>query len=169
MKSILISSIVAALMLFIQSTWLSRGIIMGIIPNLALDVLLFTSFINKEGQGIITSFLVGILADILSASPLGYYAFMYTSCGYFATLISYVTEKDIFIVPFLLGAVATIIMAILSKVISLLFSAGIHYYQVFSMEFGVELILNGLFAILLFFLLSFMRPLFEHNPKKAMP
>ncbi len=60
MKSILISSIVAALMLFIQSTWLSRGIIMGIIPNLALDVLLFTSFINKEGQGIITSFLVGI-------------------------------------------------------------------------------------------------------------
>ena len=85
MKSILISSIVAALMLFIQSTWLSRGIIMGIIPNLALDVLLFTSFINKEGQGIITSFLVGIVADILSASPLGYYAFIYTSCGYFAT------------------------------------------------------------------------------------
>ncbi|OQB98816.1 MAG: rod shape-determining protein MreD [Spirochaetes bacterium ADurb.Bin110] len=169
MKSVLISSFVATLMLFIQSTWLSRGIIMGIIPNLALDVLLFSSFINKEGQGIIASFLVGIIADILSASPLGYYAFLYTSCGYYATLISYVTEKDIFIVPFLLGAGATIIMAILSKAISLMFSAGIHYYQVFSMEFGVELILNGLFAILLFFLLSFIRQLFEHNPKKAMP
>ncbi|HNZ92546.1 MAG TPA: rod shape-determining protein MreD [Rectinema sp.] len=169
MKSIFISGIVATLMLFIQSTWLSRGIIMGIIPDLALGVLLFCSFINREGQGIIASFLVGIAADILSASPLGYYAFLYTSCGYFATLISYVTDKDIFIVPFLLGAGATIIMALLSKVIYLLFSAGIHYYHIFSMEFGIELMLNGLFTILLFFLLSFIRQLFEHNPKKAMP
>jgi rod shape-determining protein MreD len=169
MSSILISSAAAILMLFIQSTWLSHGIFLGIIPDLAMSVLLFSSFINKNGQGIIVSFVVGIVADMLSASPLGYYAFLFSSCAYLATLLSYTTEKDVFIIPFLLGTGATIVMGFLSRIIALVFSANIHSYQIFSAEFGVELIMNGRFTVLIFFLLSFVQRFFEHSPRKALP
>lgn len=169
MKSILVSSASAILLLFIQSTWLSRGIVLGVIPNLAMSVLLFTSFINKNGHGIIAAFMTGIVADMLSASPIGYFAFLFSSCAYLTTLTSYVTEKDAVVIPFLLGAVATIVMGLLSRILLWLFSADIHAYQIFSVEFGVELIMNGLFTTFIFFLLSFIQPFFEHSPKKALP
>jgi rod shape-determining protein MreD len=169
MKSILIASATAILMLFIQSTWLSHGIVLGIIPDLAMSVLLFSSFINKNGHGIIASFIVGIVADMLSASPLGHFAFLFSSCAYLATLLSYVTEKDLFVIPFLLGSGATIVMGVLSRMIALVFSANIHSYQIFSAEFGVELVMNGLFTGLIFFLLSFVQRFFEYSPRKALP
>jgi len=165
MKSILVSSASAILLLFIQSTWLSRGVVLGVIPNLAMSVLLFTSFINKNGHGIIAAFITGIVADMLSASPLGYFAFLFSSCAYLTTLISYVTEKDAIIIPFLLGAMGTIVMGLLSKVLLWLFSADIHTYQIFSVEFGVELIMNGLFTIFIFFLLSFFNHFSNTAPK----
>jgi len=169
MKSILISSACAILMLFIQSTWLSHGIVVGITPDLALSVLLFSSFINKNGHGIIAAFIAGIVADMLSASPLGYFAFLFSSCAYLATLVSYVTEKDVFVIPFLLGTGATVVMGFLSRIVVLFFSANIHAYKIFSAEFGVELIMNGLFTGLIFFLLSFVQRFFEHGPRKALP
>lgn len=169
MKSILISAVTAVLMLFIQSTWLSHGLFLGVIPNLALSVLLFSSFVNKNGEGIIASFLAGIVADFLSAAPLGYFVFLFTGCAYLTTLVSYVTEKDFFVIPFLLGTGATILMGGLSKILVLIFSANIHSYQMFSAEFGIELIMNGFFTGLIFFILSFVQPFFEHSPRKALP
>lgn len=169
MKSILVSSVTAILMLFMQATWLSRGIVLGIIPDLAMSVLLFSSFINKNGQGIIASFIAGIVADVLSASPLGYFAFLFSSCAYLTTLLSYTTEKDVFVIPFLLGTGATLVMGLLSRIIAVIFSANIHSYQIFSAEFGVELLMNGFFTGLIFFLLSFVQRFFEHSPRKALP
>ncbi len=169
MKSILISSACAVLMLFIQSTWLSHGIVLGVIPDMAMSVLLFSSFINKNGHGIIAAFIVGIVADMLSASPLGYFAFLFSSCAYLTTLVSYVAEKDVVVIPFLLGAAATIVMGLLSRILLWFFSASVHAYQTFSAEFGVELIMNGLATTLIFFLLSFVQRFFEHSPKKALP
>jgi len=168
-KSILVSSVTAILMLFMQATWLSRGIVLGIIPDLAMSVLLFSSFINKNGQGIIASFIAGIVADVLSASPLGYFAFLFSSCAYLTTLLSYTTEKDVFVIPFLLGTGATLVMGLLSRIIAVIFSANIHSYQIFSAEFGVELLMNGFFTGLIFFLLSFVQRFFEHSPRKALP
>lgn len=156
-------------MLFMQATWLSRGIVLGIIPDLAMSVLLFSSFINKNGQGIIASFIAGIVADVLSASPLGYFAFLFSSCAYLTTLLSYTTEKDVFVIPFLLGTGATLVMGLLSRIIAVIFSANIHSYQIFSAEFGVELLMNGFFTGLIFFLLSFVQRFFEHSPRKALP
>lgn len=169
MKSIAFSALASILMLLLQATWLSHGILLGIIPNLALGVILFTSFINKDGQGIISAFLAGLVADLLSAAPLGYFAFLYAACAYIATLLSYVTEKDFFIIPFLMGAGATIVMGVLSRIVMGAFSANIHAYQLFSAEFGIELIINGLSTVILFALLSFVRKFFEHSPKKALP
>jgi rod shape-determining protein MreD len=156
-------------MLFIQSSWLSHGIVLGVIPNLAMSVLLFASFINKNGHGIVAAFITGIVADILSASPLGYFAFLFSSCAYLTTLAGYVAEKDAVVIPFLLGAVATILMGLLSRILFWLFSANIHAYQMFSAEFGVELIVNGFVTALVFFLLSFFQRFFEYGPKKALP
>ena len=156
-------------MLLLQATWLSHGILLGIIPNCALGVILFTSFINKDGQGIISAFIAGLVADLLSAAPLGYFAFLYATCAYLATLLSYFTEKDFFIIPFLLGAGATMLMGILSRIIMSIFSANIHAYQLFSAEFGIELIINGVCTVIMFLLLSFVRIFFEHSPKKALP
>lgn len=169
MRSVLVSAISTIILLLLQATWLSHGILLGIIPNLALGVILFSAFINKDGQGIISAFLAGLVADLLSASPLGYFAFLYAACAYGATLLSYVTEKDIFVVPFLLGAGATIVMGVLSRIAVLIFSANVHAYQMFSAEFGVELILNGFFSVLVFLALSFVQRFFEHSPRKALP
>ncbi len=169
MRSITFSALTSILMLFLQATWLSHGILLGIIPNLALGVILFTSFINKDGQGIISAFLAGLVADLLSAAPLGYFAFLYVACAYLATLLGYVTEKDLFIIPFLMGAGATILMGILSRIIMGIFSVNILAYQLFSAEFGIELISNGLCTVIVFFLLSFIRNFFEYSPRKALP
>jgi len=169
MKSLLISCCLAIAMLFLQSTWLSHGIFLGIIPNLSLAVILFASFLNKDGQGIIVAFLSGLAADMMSSAPLGYFAFLFSVCAYITTLLSYITEKDFFIIPFLFGSGSTIAIGILSKILQFVFSSSIRSYEIFSAEFGVEVVLNGLSTALIFFVLSFVRGFFEHRPKKAIP
>lgn len=169
MRSLFISLSASILMLFIQSTWLSHGIVFGIIPDLAMSIVVFSSFINKDGQGIIVAFIAGLIADMLSAAPLGYYAFLYVSCAYLATLLSYVAEKDIFIIPFLLGTGAAIARGILTRFVSWIFAANINTYQIFSAEFGIELLADGFFTVLVFFILTFFQPLLENSPRKALP
>jgi len=60
---------------------------------------MFSSFINKRGQGIISALLAGIIADLLSTSPLGYNAFLYSIVGYLASLASFVADIDAFFIP----------------------------------------------------------------------
>jgi hypothetical protein len=60
-------------------------------------------------------------------------------------------------------------MGILSKILQFVFSSSIRTYEVFSAEFGIEVSLNGLSTVLIFFVLSFVPQFFEHSPKKAIP
>lgn len=161
--------IAASLMLFVQSTWLSQGILLGVIPDFCLSVLLFASFVNKEGQGMLAAFLAGLVADLLSASPLGYHAFLYTICAYGATLISRIAERDAFVIPFLLGAAATFFKGILSSIIAALFSSSVVGSRILSAEFAVEIAENGIGTIMMFFLLHFAERLFVDERKKALP
>jgi len=168
-KSLVITVITASLMLFVQSAWLSRGIILGVIPDLSLSVLLFASFLNKEGQGMLAAFLAGLAADMLSASPLGYNAFLYTVCAYFATLLSRIAERDAFVVPFLLGTAATFIKGVLSLIIAALFSSSVVGSRMLGVEFAVEIAANGIGTIIMFFLLHFAEGLFVDERRKALP
>jgi len=153
--SIAITTGLAALMLFIQSTWLSHGFINGVSPDLALLVIAFSSFINKGGQGIISALLAGIIADLLSASPLGYNAFLYSIVGYLVSLAGFIAEIDSFFIPFLLGAGASLLIGLGSNLIAMIFGSSLIAFPVLSTEFLIELCMNALLSPLMFFVLSF--------------
>ncbi|MCX8014242.1 MAG: rod shape-determining protein MreD, partial [Rectinema sp.] len=136
MKSVIVTVIAAVLMLFIQSTWLSRGILLGVIPDLCLSVLLFAAFLNKEGQGMFVAFIVGLVADMLSASPLGYHAFLYSVVAYLTTMVSRVAEKDVLVIPFALGAAGTVLKGLLSVVAAALFPSIAISSRILSVEFA---------------------------------
>jgi len=79
---IILISISGIAMGIFQSTFLSQVIPWGIVPDIAMLILIFSSWRTGALPGEISGFLIGISFDIFSLSPPGYYIFIYTILGY---------------------------------------------------------------------------------------
>lgn len=160
-KTIFASTFLSSIFLIIQTTWLKSGLFWGVIPDLALLVVLWVAYSNKDSQGVFTAFFAGLLCDLLSSSPLGYSAFIYIVPAYIASFLKHIVSMDGFFIPVLLGFSATIIKGMASGILLLLFGAGnLNAYSFSDLHFWVEAVLNGAIAPLMFFGLKKAKKLF---------
>lgn len=160
MKSVFASTFVAACFLFIQTTWLKNGLILGIIPDFSLIVVLWVAYNNKASQGIFAAFLIGIVCDLLSASPIGYFAFLYVLPAYAATVLRQAIHMDKFFIPVLIGAAGTLLKALASVILLVIFGADkVDAYSFSDSHLWLEVVLNAIISPLLCFLLEKFRPL----------
>lgn len=151
--SILASTAIGSILLFIQTTWLRNGLFWGVIPDLALLLILWVSYNNKGLEGCITAFLSGIVCDLLSSAPLGYTSFLYILPAYAVSFARKVVDMDRFILPVLLGFSSTLLKGVASMMLALIFGRElVDSYSFGDLRFWVEAALNGALAAPFFFL-----------------
>ncbi|MDR1899498.1 MAG: rod shape-determining protein MreD [Treponema sp.] len=149
-------ALVAALL---QSTLLDRLAIYRVVPDLALGIIVYSAYVNGTMTGQLSGFFSGILLDFLSAAPLGLNAFIRTLVGALAGLMKGTFFLDVFFLPMILCASATLVKALVIFLLHLLLAGAIPAYSLNSPLLWVELMLNTLSAPFLFALLKVFGPL----------
>ncbi|GHV93912.1 hypothetical protein AGMMS50293_02320 [Spirochaetia bacterium] len=131
----------------------------GVVPDLALGIIVYSAYVNGAMSGQLSGFFGGILYDFLSEAPLGLNALIRTLVGALAGIMKGTFFLDSFFLPMILCAAATLFKAAGLFILHLLFSGAVHAYSLMAPTLWVELILNILSAPLLFALLKRFKPL----------
>lgn len=174
-KTILSSSVIVSVLLFIQTTWLRNGVIAGVVPDFALLVIIWVAYKNERSIGSITAFVSGTVCDILSSAPLGYFSFLYVIPAYLISLLNRLISMDSIFVPFLMGFLATVLKALGSVALSLFFGPSVlNAYSFADAHLWIEAALNGVLAPPIYlllnktgnFLIARQKPSDKRGPKK---
>ena len=158
-RTIIASSTLLIICSFVQSTWFGSIAVFGVIPDLSLIVLVWVSYKNGFIEGSISGFLSGFAEDCLSASPLGFHAFIKVFVSTIAGLLHESFFIDRIFLPFILGAMATVAKAIASSLLALVFGHGIQAYNFFDRTLWIEAAYNGLISPFVFLLLGLLKKL----------
>ena len=162
-KSFLCSFLILLCSVIVETSILSNISFLPAVPDLALICVLYFSFLNGKNYGQVSGFLSGLLLDFLSGSPLGFNCLYRTVIGYLSGVFSRTINSSGFIVPSVIGLLATILKVFLIWLISLFFKS-IKIYNIFTFSFLFELVMNVLLTPLMFkFLNSFRRILNIHE------
>jgi rod shape-determining protein MreD len=160
LRTIVITTAVAVGCSLLQSTWLHAIAVLSVIPDLALLVIVYTSFNNMRTEGIIAGFLSGLIQDFISSAPLGFTAFMRTVVSYGFNSLSGSFYIDRILMPMLFGGAATLLKALSFAALSFLFPEFIHGYNFLDRILWIEAAYNAVLAPVVFFLLGLLKPLF---------
>ena len=123
-------------------------------PDIILCILVFIAYVNGVMVGQVTGFFSGFALDFLSASPLGFHAFIFTLIGALAGFLHGAFFLDLFFLPIALCVGATIFKAGVYFFFGLLFPDDIPSYSIVSLAFFVEMGMNALVAPFLFMFLK---------------
>lgn len=162
-KSFLCSFLILLCSVIVETSILSNISFLPAVPDLTLICVLYFSFLNGKNYGQVSGFLSGLLLDFLSGSPLGFNCLYRTVIGYLSGVFRRTINSSGFIVPSVIGLLATILKVFLIWLISLFFKS-IKIYNIFTFSFLFELVMNVLLTPLMFkFLNSFRRILNIHE------
>lgn len=162
-KSFLCSFLILLCSVIVETSILSNISFLPAVPDLVLICVLYFSFLNGKNYGQVSGFLSGLLLDFLSGSPLGFNCLYRTVIGYLSGVFRRTINSSGFIVPSVIGLLATILKVFLIWLISLFFKS-IKIYNIFAFSFLFELVMNVLLTPLMFkFLNSFRRILNIHE------
>jgi rod shape-determining protein MreD len=153
-RSIALSTLVLLGCTYVQSTWLHAIAILGVIPDIGLLVLVWVSYRNGLVAGPAAGFLAGLAEDFLSASPLGFHAFVKTAVASAAALLHGSFFIDRLVMPVALGIAGTLAKAIAAGALALLFGQDLHSYSPFERTLWIETAYNGVLAPIVFLLLA---------------
>lgn len=162
----MVSSLLSVLCVYAQGTWLRAVEVLSVVPDLALVVLVYTSFRNTGPEGQLAGFLSGIAQDALSAAPLGLNALVRTLVGFTYALASGKVFADRILLPVVLAASATLFKALSISVIALLFPVHVVPYDFLSSALWVEIAYNAVAAPFVFLVLGLFGPLLV-TPRRA--
>ena len=162
-KSFLCSFLILLCSVIVETSILSNISFLPAVPDLVFICVLYFSFLNGKNYGQVSGFLSGLLLDFLSGSPLGFNCLYRTVIGYLSGVFRKTINSSGFIVPSVIGLLATILKVFLIWLISLFFKS-IKIYNIFTFSFLFELVMNVLLTPLMFkFLNSFRRILNIHE------
>jgi rod shape-determining protein MreD len=165
-RSVIWAAVLALAAAILQSTLLSRISIFGVVPDLALLILVFSAYTNGAMVGQLAGFSSGILLDFLSAAPLGLNALIRTLIGALAGILEGAFFLDFFIFPMLLCAASTLLKALVLSLLHWLLSGSIPAYPLAAPVLWVELGLNTVIAPFLFALLKRVKALYAERNKR---
>jgi rod shape-determining protein MreD len=129
------------------------------VPDLALCIVVYVSYVNGSMTGQLTGFFSGLCLDFISAAPLGLNCLVRTLIGALAGLIKGNFFLDIFFLPMILCAIATIVKAAVFFILHLVLAKAVPAYSLVTPVFWAELALNCICAPFLFGLLRRFSPL----------
>ena len=143
----------------LQSTLLPRIALYRAVPDLALGIVVYSAYVNGTMTGQVSGFFSGLFLDFLSAAPLGMNCLVRTLIGALAGIKKGTFFLDIFFLPMILCALATLAKAAVLLVLYLVLSGAVPAYPLTKPVLWAELALNTVSAPLLFGLLRRIKPL----------
>ena len=153
-KNVIWTVVFGVIAAVLQSTLLAHLALYRAVPDLALGIVVYSAYVNGMMTGQLSGFFYGIALDFLSAAPLGLNAFIRTLIGALAGMMKGTFFLDIFLLPMILCAMATLLKALLLLLLNLLFSGAVPAYPLAAPVLWAELALNTVTAPLLFALLK---------------
>jgi len=152
-RSVIWTVIICVAAAILQSTLLAKIAILNVVPDLALCVLVFSSYVNGAMTGQISGFLSGLLIDFLSMAPIGMSSLIRTLIGALVGLFKDSLFLGYVIMPIILCTVASILKVLMMFVLHLIIDKIPIYYSLTDLRLWIELGLNALCAPLLFLIL----------------
>jgi len=149
-KNIIWTVVFGLIAAILQSTLLSHIALYRAVPDIALGIIVYSAYVNGVMTGQLSGFCYGIALDFLSAAPFGLNAFIRTIIGALAGMMKGTFFLDIFLLPILLCASATLIKALLLFVLSLMMGSMVASYPLTAPTLWVEIALNASTAPFLF-------------------
>jgi rod shape-determining protein MreD len=159
LRTILISTLLLAAAVLLQSTLLRWVALKGVKPDLALIVLVFVAIRRGSMAGQVSGFLAGLVEDVVSLAPLGFNALLRTLLGYFYGLTAGSIFVDPVMMPVLLVLLATILKGLASSLLVTVFRVPAPGFQIFAGPLWIEVGYNALLAPFLFASLRRLRAL----------
>ncbi len=155
-NNFIFSLLLTAGCVIIQSTFMHNIEIYGVIPDIALIVIVFSSNSSGPMRGQILGFSAGLIQDFLSACPLGFNALNKTITGFIYGKLKGKLFLDSILLPVIFVVTATIFKEIISSLEIMIFlpdgGAG-----VFGKSFFIELGLNAFLSPFIFALLKLLK------------
>jgi rod shape-determining protein MreD len=153
----IVTAVILAGCIVLQSTLLHAINLGGVHPDLALIVLVFVSLRRGSMAGQVSGFAAGFVEDLMNVSPLGFHSLLRTVIGFLYGLLSGNVFIDPFLMPILITVVGTILKGFLAGIVSALFGMQGSGFIVFTGRIWIEAGYNGLVAPFLFALLNLFR------------
>jgi rod shape-determining protein MreD len=157
---------ILGLLLLLQTTLFSYLVIAGTKPDVLLVVFVILATLNGSFNSQIVGFILGLAVDMVSLTPLGFHAFLFSLAGYLFGLGSGKIYFDPLLMPALLGFVATAYYTIAGFLLSFIFRLGDPWSSWFHMGLVFQLILNILLTPLIYWIQSWIRERFQ-NPRRG--
>jgi rod shape-determining protein MreD len=158
-RSIVWSAVFMSIFAFMQSTICQRIAIFGVVPDIALVVLVFTSIKNGSMEGQVSGFLSGITFDVISSAPLGFNVLVRTLLGYLYGLFHQKLFVDVLIGPFLLVFTATLLKTGMGSFLGLVFPGSISFFPSLGKIVLIEALYNAVIAPVVFLILRLFKGL----------
>ena len=165
-RNLIIIIVILAAALLLQSTLLERVAIRGVKPDLVLIILVFVSLRKGSMAGQLSGFISGIFFFFFSLAPLGFHAFSRTLIGFLYGLFEGNIYLDPVFMPLIVVAMATLIEAILSSLVVVIFSISTTGYGSWGVRLFIEVGYNALLSPFLFALLGLIGALKPRDKDK---
>jgi len=149
-RGTVLSALLVALLVIVQSTWLDAVAVLGVVPDLSMIALIYVSFRNESLQGQVAGFVAGLLQDGVSSSPFGLNAFVKTCLAWAFNALSGKFYIDGVFVPMAFGLAGTLAKAVLTLVLSWIFPAVVATYDFLGPALWVEAAYNAALSPVLF-------------------
>lgn len=159
-RSIAWTTALMAVLAWMQSTIIQKIAVFGVIPDIALIVLVFCAIKNGSMAGQISGFLSGLAFDPISGAPLGFNVLVRTVIGHLYGVFHQKFFIDAFLGPFLLVFTATLLRAGTGALVGLLFPGSITFYPSMWQNVLLESLYNALISPVVFFILGLFKRLF---------
>ena len=153
-ESFFLSLFLVLILVILQSTLLFFTISKVVIPDFALIVVAFFGARRGMQEGQILGFFNGLAEDFITASFPGFNALIKTIIGFLSGTIKNKMLFDPVIFPSLFIFFVTLLKGILAAAIAYLFFPEGYFPAVFSGSFLLEILLNSLFAPLIYLILK---------------
>lgn len=165
-RSILWALGILGVLLLLQTTLLSYFVIYGTKPDVILVVFVVLATLNGSFISQIVGFVMGLALDIVSLSPLGFHAFLFSLAGYLFGLGSGKIYFDPLVIPALLGFLATAYYAVGGFLLTFIFHLGDPWSAWFHLGLLIQLLLNVILAPVVYWLQGWIRERFQ-NPRRG--
>ena len=149
-KKIIWTVIFGLVAAILQSTLLSHFTFYRAVPDLALGIIVYSASVNGMMIGQVSGFFYGLALDFLSAAPIGLNALIRALLGALAGLLKGNLLLDVFLLPMILCALATLLKALMLFLLHLLFGEAVHAYPLNAPVLWAEMALNTITAPFLF-------------------
>ncbi len=166
-RFVLVSALLLAAAVILQSTALEYVAIRGVKPDLALIVLVFVAVHGGPMAGQVSGFIAGLAQDFLSLPPLGMSALVRTTIGFIYGRLQGALAAGSVLAPVLLVLLATVLKGALMWLAAGLFAPA--FRLTLTTGSLIELGYNSLLAPLLFAVLGRIRALQETERKEGTP